>query len=62
MVVCTFISDEGKRSFATYTLDVFKENIDAFMENSRLRLDDPNFIGESNVLDSISDGLGNYFP
>ena len=62
MVVCSFISKDGKRNFATYTLDTFGANIDSFMKYGRLSLNDPNFIDESNVLDNVSDGPEGYFP
>lgn len=62
MVVCSFVSEDGTRRFATYILDVFRVNIDSFIENSRLSLDDPNFINKSNVLDFVSNGAENYFP
>ena len=62
IVVCSFLSDKGERYFGTYTLDTFRANIESFMENGSLRLDDPNFIDQSNVLDNISDAPGNYSP
>ena len=53
MVVCSFISNDGSRRFATYTLDAFQAKIGAFMENGRLTLDDHDFIDQSNVLDNF---------
>ena len=44
MVSCSFVSDKGERTFATYTLDTLRENIGTFIEDGRLSLDDPNFI------------------
>ena len=62
MIVCSFISDDRNRKFATYMLDVYQENIESFMKNGRLSLDDSNFIDESNILDFVSDEPGSYFP
>ena len=62
MVVCSFVSNNENRSYATYTLDVFMENIQSFMFHGRLNLEDPNFKDESNILEIVSDGSGIYFP
>ena len=61
MVICSFVSDDGTRRFATYTLDTFDESTESSVKDRRLNSNDPNFIDESNVLDFVSDGCGSYF-
>ena len=62
MVVYTFIDKDGTRHHRTYPLTAFRANINAFMKNGRLTLEDPDFIDQSDVLNHVSDGEENYFP
>ena len=51
-----------EQKICSYTLDAFQQNIESFMKNRWLSLDNPNLIDESNVLDFVSDESGSYFP
>ena len=62
MVVCTFFDKDGNRNHVTYTLSAFRNNIEAFMKDGRLSIDDPNFVDDSDVLRHVSDGGDDYFP
>ena len=61
MVVRSFVPNDRNRSYATYTLNIFRKNIQSFMIHDGLNLEDTNFIDESNVLDFVSDVSGTYF-
>ena len=61
-VVYTFIDNDWNKQFKTYTLEYFKNTIDYFIQDSRLILNDVDFVYNSKVLDFVSNETSDFIP